>query len=271
MNRGLLIKTLREVWASSAPFAVAIFIVETLIAFVLPTFSEQFSDTWMSLEFVQQMLRALLSVDIGDQLGPHVFIAIAWVHPVVLTLFGAHATIFATRYPVGEIDRATIDVLLGLSVSRWQIYISELLVFVMIGLVLLAMAIAGNRLGTSLVATPIAWPVASIGIVAVNLFSLFLAVAGLGWLVSSLSNRRGKAIAVVFSLLLASFLLSFLAQFWEPAENIVFLSILNYYQPLIIIRDGVWPTMNIVVLLIAGASMWITGGVLNARRDICTV
>lgn len=271
MNRGLLIKTIREVWATTAPFALAVFIVETLIAYVLPTFSEQFADSWMGIEIVRKMLSALLSVDIGDQFGPFVFIAIAWVHPIVLTIFGAHATIFATRFPVGEIDRATIDVLMGLPVSRWQIYRCELVVFIATGLVLLAMAIAGNRLGTSLVSNTQPWPVGSISIVAINLLSLFLAVGGLGWLVSSLSNRRGKAIAVVFSLLLASFLLSFLAQFWEPAENIVFLSILNYYQPLIIIRDGDWPTLNIAVLLIVGTSLWIIGGVINARRDICTV
>ncbi|MCH8824291.1 MAG: ABC transporter permease subunit [Planctomycetes bacterium] len=271
MNRGLLIKTIREVWAITAPFAIAVFIVETLIAYVLPTFSEQFADSWMGIEIVRKMLSALLSVDIGDQFGPHVFIAIAWVHPIVLTIFGAHATIFATRFPVGEIDRATIDVLMGLPVSRWQIYRCELVVFIATGLVLLAMAIAGNRLGTSLVSADQPWPVSSISIVSINLLSLFLAVGGLAWLVSSLSNRRGKAIAVVFSLLLASFLLSFLAQFWEPAENIVFLSILNYYQPLIIIRDGDWPTLNIVALLIVATSLWIIGGVINARRDICTV
>ncbi len=271
MNRGLFIKACREVWATTAPFAVAVFIVETLIAYVLPTFSEQFVDLWMSLEFVKPMLRALLGVDVGDQIGPHVFIAIAWVHPVVLTIFGAHAAIFTSRYPVGEIDRATIDVLLGLPVSRWQIYVCELVVFVITGLVLLAMTIAGNRLGSSLVGTPVTWSVGSISIIAINLFSLFFAVGGLGWLVSSLSNRRGKAIGVVFGLLLASFLLSFLAQFWEPAENIVFLSILNYYQPLIIISDGEWPTVNIIVLLVAGISMWFAGGILNAKRDICTV
>lgn len=271
MNRGLLIKTIHEVWAITSLFAAAVFIVETLIAYVLPTFSEQFATTWLGMEVVMKTLSALLGVDIGDQIGPHVFIAIAWVHPIVLTIFGGHATIFATRFPVGEIDRATIDVLLGLPISRWQIYRCELVVLIATGLILLATTIAGNRLGTSLVASATPWPVGQISIVAVNLFSLFLAVAGLGWLVSSLSNRRGKAIAVVFALLLASFLLSFLAQFWEPAENIVFLSILNYYQPLIIIRDGDWPVVNIVVLLMAGTSMWIIGGVLNARRDICTV
>jgi len=225
----------------------------------------------MGIEIVRKMLSALLSVDIGDQFGPHVFIAIAWVHPIVLTIFGAHATIFATRFPVGEIDRATIDVLLGLPVSRWQIYRCEFVIFILTGLVLLAMAIAGNRLGTSLVATETTWPVDSISIVAINLLCLFFAVGALGWIVSSLSNRRGKAITIVFAILLASFLLSFLAQFWEPAENIVFLSILNYYQPLLTIRDGAWPTANIIILLVIGISMWTIGGVLNARRDICTV
>lgn len=271
MNRGLFIKTIREVWIATIPFAIAVFIVEMLIAYALPAFSEQFKDLWAGLEFIKPMLQGLLGVDVGDQMGPHIFTAIAWVHPVVLALFCGHAAIFTSRYPVGEIDRATIDVLLGLPVSRWQIYICELIVFVITGIVLLAATTAGNRLGTSFITQPEPWEIGSIFIVNVNLLSLFLAVGGLGWFVSSLSSRRGKAIGIVFGLLLASFLLSFLSQFWEPAENIVFLSILNYYQPLIIIRDGTWPVTNIVVLLSVGAFMWIVGGVLNARRDICTV
>ena len=146
MNRGLVLKSIREVWIISALFGVALMIVETLLAYVLPTFSEQLSTVWLDLPFVRNMLRALLGVDVGDQIGPNVFASIAWVHPVVLTIIGAHATIFATRVPVGEIDRATIDVLLGLPVSRWDVYRAELLMFVA------TVAVAGGaRKGESMI------------------------------------------------------------------------------------------------------------------------
>ncbi len=271
MNRGLLFKSLREVWIISALFGLALMIVEALLAYVLPTFSEQLSTVWLDLPFVKTMLRALLGVDVGDQLGPNVFASIAWVHPVVLAIISAHATIFATRVPVGEIDRATIDVLLGLPVSRWDVYRAELLMFIATGIGIIALGLVGNRIGSLLVATPIPFQPKSVLIVIVNLFSLYLAIGGLGWLISSLSERRGKAIAIVFSILLASFLLSFVAQFWEPANNVSFLSILQYYQPLLVLRQEQWPLDDIAVLLVLGAVMWTIGGICFARRDICTV
>ncbi len=271
MNRGLLLKSLREVWIISALFGLALMTVETLLAYVLPTFADQLSTVWLDLPFVKTMLRALLGVDVGDQLGPNIFASIAWVHPVVLTIIGAHATIFATRVPVGEIDRATIDVLLGLPVSRWDVYRAESLVFIATGIGIIAFGLVGNRIGSQLVATPLAFQPKSTLIVIANLFCLYLAIGGLGWLISSLSERRGKAIAIAFSILLASFLLSFVAQFWEPANNVSFLSILQYYQPLLVLRQEQWPLDDMAVLLIVGVLMWTIGGICFARRDICTV
>ena len=62
-----------------------------------------------------------------------------------------------------------------------------------------------------------------------------------------------------------------LAQFWEPAEKVAFLGILDYYRPLFIMRDGVWPLRDMAVLLGAAAVLWTAAGVLFARRDVCTV
>ena len=113
MNRGLLLKSLQEVWVISGLFAVALMIVEALLGYVLPTFAEQFSTIWLDLPFVKNMLRALLGVDVGDQIGPDVFASIAWVHPVVLTIIAWFAILFTGRFPRG---------LHGLVVGwlRWQ-------------------------------------------------------------------------------------------------------------------------------------------------------
>ena len=52
-------------------------------------------------------------------------------------------------------------------------------------------------------------------IVLVNLFAMYATVGSLALLVSSLSDRRGRAVAVAFGIVIFSFLLNFLAQFWE--------------------------------------------------------
>ncbi len=112
--------------------------------------------------------------------------------------------------------------------------------------------------------------------VAVNFYCLYLAVGGIAFLVSSLSDRRGRAMGVVFGVLLASFLLNFIAQFWEPARYVSFLSLLNYYQPLALLQSpdtgwAAWPVTDMAVLTGIGVALWAVGGTCFARRDICTV
>jgi hypothetical protein len=97
-------------------------------------------------------------------------------------------------------------------------------------------------------------------------------VGGLAFLVSAVSDRRGRAIAVIFAILLASFLLNFLAQLWRPAEMVSFLSLLSYHKPLIVMRSGgAWPLGDMTVLFGFAVATWLAGGIWFARRDICTV
>jgi hypothetical protein len=108
-------------------------------------------------------------------------------------------------------------------------------------------------------------------IIMVNLACIYVAVGGVAFAISAISDRRGPAMGAVFGLVLASFLLSFLAQFWEPAGHVVWLSILDYYQPADVLRSGQWPVADIAVLLLVGGSSWGLGGEIMARRSICTV
>jgi ABC-2 type transport system permease protein len=198
--------------------------------------------------------------------------AIAWVHPVVLAIIWTHVIVFCTRVPAGEIDRGTIDVLFGLPASRWRVYLAETTVLIVSVVFLVALGYLGHRLGmltTEWEAKPALGPLVA---VTVNFFCLYLAVGGLAFLVSAVSDRRGRAIGVIFAILLASFLLNFLAQFWRPAELVSFLSLLNYHQPLVVMKaDGGWPIGDMTVLLGFGAVTWLAGGIWFARRDLCTV
>ncbi len=108
-------------------------------------------------------------------------------------------------------------------------------------------------------------------LVTINLYVVYVAVGGIAFLVSALSDRRGRAMAFVFGILLASFLLNFVGQFWEPANKIAFLGVLEYYQPAKILQGEAFPIRDLVVLLLVGGSTWLLGGEVVARRSICTV
>lgn len=271
MNRGLMAKTIREVWVSTLLFGVALAAMEVLIASVIPSFFEESAGPLLKMKFVQNIFRGLLGTEVGQSIGPAMIPAFAWIHPVVLTLLWAHAIMFCTRVPAGEIDRGTIDVLLSLPTSRTTLYLSETIVWLGAGLVVILMGLAGNLIGGSTVAPEFRGAPRQVLVVVLNLYCLYATVGALALLVSALSDRRGRAVGVVFAIVLGSFFLNFLAQFWAPAKTLSVLSVLNYYRPLVVLRDGSWPITDMLVLIAVAATCWTAGAIIFSRRDICTV
>lgn len=271
MNRGILYKTLREVWVATLLFGIGVFAFEAVLAYIFPRFQEQFQAQILQMEFIRNMISALLGAELGNQLGPMTLGSIAWVHPIILALIWAHVIVFCTRLPVGEIDRGTVDVLFGLPVSRFGVYVCDTFVGVVTTLVILAFALGGCLFGNLSVVPENRPDITALLWVLANLFCLVLAVGGLAFLVSTMSRRRGRAVGTVFGIVLASFFLNFLVQFWEPARAFAFLGLLHYYQPLGILQGGGVPWGNMGVLAGLGVGFWILGAVVFRRRDICTV
>lgn len=271
MNRGLMHKAACEIWPTTLLCGGLLFGVEAILAYVLPTFEAQFSEAMRQMRFVQTFMGAMLGINVSGPLGPEVFFALPWVHPVVLALVWSHALVCCTRTPAGEIERGTADVTFTLSVTRWDILRSETAVWFAASVAVLVLALLGDIVGGWYVADQQQPDMARLLTVLANLLCMVLAVGGLSWLVSALSDRRGPAITVAFVVLLASFLLNFLAQFWKFAEHISFLGLLNYYRPLFILRDGVVPWRDMAILLAVAVGLWTAAGIVLNRRDVCTV
>ncbi len=274
MIRGLLLKSLRQTWVATCLFAAALGVVEAVLAFALPTVFEQLGGEITQMPLVRSILGALLGTDVGMMLSPEAVHAISWVHPVVLVILWGHAVVLCTRVPAGEIDRGTIDLLLSLPVSRFEVYAAEVAVILASGAVVTGAGVLGNGLGRLGTELQYRQDPARLLPVVVNLFALYMAVAGLAWLVSSFSERRGRAVAVVVAVLVASFLLNFLGQFWPPAQAVAFLSLLDHYKPLAVMHSaavGSWPLADIAILCATALGLGTAAGLWYTRRDICTV
>ena len=173
--------------------------------------------------------------------------------------------------PAGEIDRGTIDVLLSWPMSRRKIYLCESLVWLASGILLICLGFLGHRLTAATMPANMRPEWSRAAMVMTNLFCVYLAVGGIAFLVSAVSDRRGRAVAVVFALVLVSFLLNFLAQFWWLAKHVAFLSVMQYYQPAKILSSGVFPLHDAFVLLAVAVTAWLLGCEIFARRNICTL
>src|SRR5262249_7467652 len=176
INLGLIIRALRESWPMTLLLGLVLMAVEAALAFVLPKFGAQMSQEWLQMEFARGIMQAMLGTEIGNRIGPQMFQARAWGHPVPPALIGAHAFISCTRVPAAEVDRGTVDVLLSLPVSRWEVFFSETIVWLACGALLLGAALAGNLLGS--VALPLSQrpEISGLGIVLFNFFCLYSTV-----------------------------------------------------------------------------------------------
>src|SRR2546427_1046354 len=179
MNRGLVIRAFRELWPTTLVIGLVLMGVEALLAFILPKFVSQMSQEWLQLEFARGIMQAMLGTEIAERIGPQMFQAMAWVHPVVLALTWAYVLLSCTRVPAGEVDRGTADVLLGLPVSRWEVFISETVVWLVCGTAILTAALVGNLLGAQGLPPEHRPPLSRLFIVLANLFCLYGAVGGL--------------------------------------------------------------------------------------------
>ncbi len=269
--RGLLLKAIYEVWLVTLLCGLALLLIKALLTYILPQVMTGLSEIFEQLPFVKSLITALLGSETGEQITARTMQAFLWVHPVVLALIWGHEITICTRMPAGEIDRGTIDILLGWPVSRRQIYWSETIVWLVTGVCVISLGFIGHRLTAPTMPDEMRPELDGVLLVMVNLFAMYLAVGALSLLISVVSNRRGRAVAGSFGLVLASFLLNFVAQYWSPAKPFAFLSVMTYYQPAQILEQGDFPWRDVLILLGVASVAWLVAGEIMARRSIRTV
>lgn len=270
INPGLLLRAWRETIATTIVFMVIVGSFGGLLSYALPRVQERF----MSRQFIppglQQMRNAMLGVDSSASGIAEIAYSLAWSHPVIVALLFAHGIIVTTRVPSGEIQSGTLDVLLGLPISRWELFISETAAWLCTAMLVVGAMFAGSYIG-SLWVKPENQPDWSImGIVLANLAMVYVLIGVCGLFASTICNRRGRAVLIVLVFSAGSVLINFLQLLWEPARQIRFLSVLSYYRPALILRDADWQWKDMAILGSAIVGLWIAAGTILARRDLAT-
>jgi ABC-type transport system involved in multi-copper enzyme maturation permease subunit len=273
MNLGLVRRAWLETRGATVTFGMCALLVATLLHFALPRFQkniegmQQMASRMTSLNNIRS---AMLGTDVSDAPGREIAAAVAWSHPFFLALVFAHIVTVSTRVPAGEADKGTLDVLLGLPISRWELFISETVMMVITSLIVMGMALVGSRIGNSFAPEGMTPELAKVVPALGNQFALVIAVGALGMLSSTMTDRRMRAVAAVLIVLVASLLLNYLQLLWEPAKRISFLSLLNYYRPIGTLRTGEWAWKDIGILMGIAGVLWVSAGVWFSRRDLST-
>lgn len=268
---GLLSKIWMEVRWPVMWFSLGLCAIMGLLTALLPKILGNIHTMFDKMPMVKPLITALLGVDPGNQMSSELSQAFLWVHPTVLTLLWGHEVMYCSRLPAGEIDRGTADFLLCQPVSRWKLFLAETIGWIMSGVCILFFGYAGHLLASLAVQPEMRLSAIHTLMVMVNLAAVYLAVGSVSFFLSALSDRRGRAIGVVFAIMLASFLLNFLAQFQDWAKSVSWMSVMEYYRPAIIIQSGLFPWSDVWILTGIAVTFWVASGVTFSRRSICTV
>lgn len=270
MNRGLVLKALREVVLPTILCGMGLLTFEAIVSFVFWTYQKELTEDLLQIEFVRNLIQSLVGGDFDSPLGPDSLKSLAWVHPLVLAIVFAHAIVVCTRVPSGEVDRGTADFLFTLPVSRWGIFRVEVALCFLCGAAVIGLGVIGSAIGYQAVPPEGRPDAGRMCWVITNLYLLVMTVAGMTTLFSTLTDRRGKAFGWSFGVVLFLLMWNFLAQYYEPVDRILFLNLLAYYRPLPILNDGAAPWRDMAVLLSCLVPFWLGAGIVLSRRDICT-
>ena len=123
--RGLLRKIILETRWPVLCFCAGLCAIMSILTWVLPTILGDIDEVFNAIPLIKPLIAALLGVNPQSQFSTEMTQAFLWVHPTVLATIWGHEIMYCTRTPAGEIDRGTVDFLLGLPVSRWKLYCAE--------------------------------------------------------------------------------------------------------------------------------------------------
>lgn len=268
MNIGLLGKTLRDSRLLLIIVVCSVVLFEILFVLSMSQISTEVLQIWRSVQFVGTLIRGLVGIDVSQDVSANALLSLGLVAPFFLMVTSAYIVNECGRVLAGECDTGTADLLLTLPIARRTVYVTVSL-SILFGAVLMCVAgWGGIALGAVLFKTAEPVRLDLFGIVACNLFALYIALIGGGLLVSSVVSRRVTAAAWVIAALLLSFLINFIGSFLEPVRQIAWLGFLFYYQPVDVVREEVWPIRDLVVLTVVGVLFWLAGLWRFARRDI---
>lgn len=270
INLGLLLRAWRETLGATLVFTVIIGSFGGLLSYALPRVQERFVSRGFIPPGLVKLRNTMMGVESSSSGVAEIAYTMAWSHPVIVALLFAHAIIVTTRVPSGEIQSGTMDVLLGLPISRWELFISETFAWLVTAAIVVGSMYAGSYIGSFWVKPESQpnWPL--MGIVLANLAMVYVLIGVCGLLASVFNDRRGRAVLFVMVFAAGSVLLNYLELLWEPAKKVSFLSVLHYYRPALILREAAWPWKDLAFLGGASVVLWIVAGVKLARRDLTT-
>jgi ABC-2 type transport system permease protein len=222
----------------------------------------------MLINLLPDAVRGFVGSSELDLLTANGALAVAYNHPLTKLALGAFAVGLSAHAVAGELEWGTLDLVLARPIRRFKLLLSNGLAFLAAALVLGGIMLLGTWVGAQIggISGEVSW--GHFFWLAINSIALVLAMAGIGYLFSTLALRGGQATAWAGGLIVAMFFLDWFATMWDKVQPLNPLSIFYYYKPeRIIIGTPNW-WVNSLVLLVVAVTAFCTAMFIFERRDL---
>ena len=239
-----------------------------LFSFVFLATFDAFGDMFFEMiETMPQGFRALIKASgeyASEEMG---YLAVGFREPIYLIIILSFVIASSSSAIAKEIERGTIFLLLSRPVSREGFFLAKLATTFIGTVLLLCFAILGTWLGS------IVFGVNGIDYdlvfkIQINVFFLAIAVAGIGYLISSMLSEGGKTLALSSGVTVLMFFIEFLADSLPSIDWIGYVSVFHYYEPSILVNSESLSWVNLSILIIVGFIGLILATIMFKRRDI---
>ncbi|MAT07820.1 MAG: ABC transporter permease subunit [Dehalococcoidia bacterium] len=239
-----------------------------LFSFVFLATFDAFGDMFFEMiETMPQGFRALIKASgeyASEEMG---YLAVGFREPIYLIIILSFVIASSSSAIAKEIERGTIFLLLSRPVSREDFFLAKLATTFIGTVLLLCFAILGTWLGS------IVFGVNGIDYdlvfkIQINVFFLALAVAGIGYLISSMLSEGGKTLALSSGVTVLMFFIEFLADSLPSIDWIGYVSVFHYYEPSILVNSESLSWVNLSILIIVGFIGLTLATIMFKRRDI---
>ena len=219
------------------------------------------------MEMLPQGLRALLGAEAAELLSARGFLALVFVHPVMLVLYTAFLIAFASGALAGEIERRSIALILVRRVTRRQIVGGVTLMLILGSTVLMGLLWVGTAAWTTAYdlgpvdLTAFAW-VAGTGL------AVLWALGGVALLASAATSESGRAAGLGVAFAIAAYVANYLANLSPEWAWLKSYSVFGYWDPQEIVAQGTGQWTDLYVPLAVATAAVILALIVFSRRDV---
>lgn len=226
-----------------------------------PKLFQQASDTAMARGF---NLRNFID---GDRVLAQL-VGMAYTHPLFLVMMSTVVVALAARSCAGELEAGTIELTLARPIARRRYLLSYALFIALAAALLLAVSVIAANLFASALDVPGDMRATRVLVTGANALLLFLAIAGITMLASTLASSRGRALSAGIGMVVGMYFLTFFARAWEPLEPVGVLSLFHYFPATDVMLGYGVATRDIVVLGLVWVLATAAAVVRFERRDL---